>query len=68
MLQYFGTLVDCLIGLVLGVLVDAFADQAVGPLPPSREIPLGPLYGAAIHPHLSRPEPSCAWESWGREF
>lgn len=67
MLQYFGTLVDFLIELVLGV-VDAFADQAVGPLHLSREIPLGLLYEVAIHRHLSRPEPSCAWESSGGGF
>ena len=66
-MQYFETLVDFLIGLVLGV-VAAFADQAVGPLPLSREIPLGRLYEVAIHRHLSRPEPSYAWESWGGGF
>lgn len=68
MLHYFGTLVDFLIGLVLGVVVDAFADQAVGPLLPSREIPLARLYGVAIHRHLSHPEPGCAWENWGGGF
>lgn len=68
MLQNFGTPVGFLIGLVLGVVVDAFADQAVGPPLPSREIPLARVYEVAIHRHLSRPEPGCAWESWGAEF
>lgn len=68
MLHYFGKLVDFLIELVLGLVVDAFADQVVGPLRPLREIPLARLYGVAIHRHRSHPEPGCAWESWGVDF
>lgn len=68
MLQYFGRLVDFRTGLVLGVVVDAFADQVVGLLLPSREIPLARAYGVAIHQYLSRPELECVWESWGAEF
>lgn len=68
MLHYFGTLVDFLIVLVLGLVVVAFADQVVGPLRPLKGIPLARLYGAAIHRHLSHPVPGCVWESWEVDF
>lgn len=68
MVYYFGSLVDFLIGHVLELVVDAFADQVVGPLRPLREIPLARLYGVAIHRYLSHPEPGCVWESWGVDF
>lgn len=68
MLQNSGMSVDFLIGLVLGVVVDAFADQAVDLLLPSREIPLARVYEVAIHQHPSRLEPGCAWESLGVEL
>lgn len=68
MLHYFGTFFDFLIELVLGLVVDAFADQVVGPLLLLKGIPLAQLYGAAIHRHLSHPEPGCVWESWEVDF
>lgn len=68
MLHYFGTFVDFLIELVLGLVVDAFVDQVVDPLPLLKAIPLAQLYGAAIHRHLSHPEPGCVWESWEVDF